>query len=189
MDDLSKLISRSTAGDRNALDELFEMAKKAEEGGRHAESSRLFREAAISFRISAFRERAHREHAENTAKSVAAELKLITRILDLTGFVQNLDRSAMTIDQELVRKLVVEDIRFDESTAGIFPLLARRLAERGMHFSSPGGSIQRKLTVFLWSVYSDFTRNAEREIWLQDSVVRLAVHYIMSIIESRIKNS
>ena len=50
-----ELISLSTKGDQQALEDLFVFAEKLSAEQKHEEASKVFRESAISYRISAFR--------------------------------------------------------------------------------------------------------------------------------------
>ena len=50
-----ELISLSTKGDQQALEDLFALAEKLSAEQKHEEASKVFRESAISYRISAFR--------------------------------------------------------------------------------------------------------------------------------------
>jgi hypothetical protein len=179
----SELIRRSTAGDRQALEDLFLLATQARESGQFQEAATLFREAAICFRISTFRERSHKEAAESSALSLSTTLTLIDRMLVLTDAIPPLSVKRKDIDREEIRKLVVEDPAFWKATDGVMSFLEDRLSKLGIHFFSPGGSVERKLTSFLCTLYSGDRRGREEELWQTDPVVRLAVHSVCAVLE------
>lgn len=186
MDNIDELIRRSTKGEREALDELFSLAKKADEASQFQDATRLYREAAISFRISASRERSHSEEARSVAQAVTDELTLIEHMLQRTGAISMLGSKSLHVDREAIREIVIEDSSFESATQQTLPLLEGRLSKLGLHFSSPGGSIERKLTVLLWTLYSGVVETQEHALWQKDPIVRLAVQYISSLLEERL---
>lgn len=184
---IEELIRRAAKGDRQALDALFNAAKDAEANARFQDAAYLYREAAISFRIAAFRERAQKEEAESRVRSSTACIALIENVLSSTGTIPLLQPRVKQFDREAIREVVVEDAVFANGTRDVLPLLEERLSALGVQFFSPGGSIERKLTVLLWTLFAGVTPTSEHALWQKDPLVRLLVEYTCGLLEQRLQ--
>ena len=185
MNDVADLIRRATVGDREALEKLLDQAKRAEADGEIQEAARLFREAAICFRISASRERTHKEAAEAAAKGAAERLALLSEMMERTAVVPSLRARASDVDRNAIWECVVGPLIHVSPTRQVIGLLEELLQEEGVEFSAPGGTIQRKLTGLLWTLYCGASPPPE-EFWQQSPLVRLAVEYVCLELETRL---
>src|SRR5580704_2161570 len=60
---------------------------------------------------------------------------------------------APQIDDECIRRVVVEQLLYEERFAPVFGYLEQELSGLGMQFYSPGGSIQRRVWTLLRELF------------------------------------
>lgn len=81
--DYQKLIHLSTKGDEQALKDMFNLAEKLSDEQKHEEASKVFRDSAISYRISAFRNSGLAESANGEVYWLNEEIKLMKRWIEI----------------------------------------------------------------------------------------------------------
>lgn len=173
-EEYKELSKKADKGDKHALRELFNLADKIRAEGSYQQAAEIFRDTAISYRISAFRNLARAEQAE----SESAWLKKVEQIYQrwLEGNLQGM-RSipyvAAGVDAEIIRKVIVDQLITDPDFQPVFGFLYAKLADLGMEFYSPGGSIQRKAIYLLLEIfglsengYSEYLKNIDVRVGL-----------------------
>lgn len=109
--DYLELIRLSTKGDKQALEELFALAEKLSAEKNYEEASKIFRESAISYRISAFRNSGLAGEANGKAYWLNEEIKLIKHWIEVnpTCF-RPLPRIVEGLNKERIFKIVGDEI-------------------------------------------------------------------------------
>ena len=173
-EEYKELSKKADKGDNHALRELFNLADKFHAEGSYQQAANIFRDTAIAYRISAFRNLACAEHAE----SESAWLKKVEQIYQrwLEGNPQGM-RSipyvAEGVDLESIRTVIVDQLTSDPDFQPVFRFLYAKLSDLGMEFYSPGGSIQRKVICLLLELfglsengYSEYLKNGDVRVGL-----------------------
>lgn len=106
-----ELIRLSTKGDQQALEDLFVLAEKHSAEKNYEEASKVFRESAISYRISAFRNSGHAGEANGKAYWLNEEIKLIKHWIEvnLTGL-RPVPRIVEGLNKESIFEIVGDEI-------------------------------------------------------------------------------
>lgn len=178
-----ELIRFSTKGDKQALEELFALAEKLSAEKNHEEASKVFREAAISYRISAFRNSGLTGEANGKVYWLNKEIELIKHWLEAnpTGL-----RSLPRIVEGMTKKFILEVLRDevwpDSQFEGLIPLIESALQNNGAEFSSPGGSSLRQI-ISLMIAY--FGLNAYGSATLDLLEVRIGMDQLADEVERR----
>lgn len=170
-EEISRLASK---GDNNAIRELFKLAELHESEGNFKDSSILFRESAIAYRISASRNLARIDdvHQEIIRLMVASDIYKKWIESNPNGL-RELPYSIPSISRQCISDIVVGQLLDNESFIPVFYFLEDKLSEMGMKFFSPGGSIQRRVCGLLAEMFgldgidtSEFIRNTAVRVGL-----------------------
>lgn len=143
--DYQELVRLSTKGDKQALKDLFNLAEKLSEEQKHEEASKVFRDSAISYRISAFRNSGLGETANGEINWLNEEIKLIKDWIKTnpSGF-RPLPRIIEGITNEkIILDILKIEIWSDNQLSTLIQHLESTLQNDGMEFYSPGGSSLR----------------------------------------------
>lgn len=144
--DLSK---RADKGDKEALRELFALAERLQGAGNLDEAVATYRDAAIAYRISAFRNLARAEEAES---KVAWNLKVCALYRSWIKKNANGLRKPPFSVQDISHESVVEAVkalRSDSTFAFHFAYLQTTLEALGVSISSPGSTVWRHVVSLL----------------------------------------
>jgi hypothetical protein len=79
--DYLELISLSTKGDKQALEALFAHAEKLSSMNKHEEATKAFKDSAVSYRISAYRNLNLAEEAKVEVNRLSHEIKLLKDLI------------------------------------------------------------------------------------------------------------
>jgi len=145
--DYLELIRLSTKGDNQALEDLFALAEKLSAENKHEESSKVFRDSAISYRIAAFRNSGLAESANGEVYWLNEEIKLMKQWIEInpSGF-RPLPRIIEGIASEkIILEILKNEIWPDSQFYTLIKLLEFALQNNGMEFYSPGGSSLRRI--------------------------------------------
>lgn len=177
-----ELCRLSTKGGKEALSELFALGERLEAEEKYQEATVAFRDAAISYRISAFRNSGHAEDALRRERYLIETLNIFTKWIENhpDGFCK-LPYCESEIGYDFIRDTVIGNLdEFD----WVMTLLEKRLSELDMVFYSPGGSIQRRVCQFLDIVFNNNENNRLRT-YLNDSTVRVFVDTVADTVADR----
>jgi hypothetical protein len=152
--DYQELIRLSTKGDKQALKDLFNLAEKLSDEQKYEESSRVFRDSAISYRISAFRNSGLEETAYGEVNWLNEEIKHIKHWIKANpSGLRPLPRIIEGITNE---KIILDILRIeiwpDIQLSTLIEFLENTLQNDGIDFYSPGGSSLR-IILKLMKVY------------------------------------
>jgi hypothetical protein len=149
-----ELIQLSTKGDKQALNDLFDIGEKLSTEQRHEEASKVFRDSAISYRISAFRNSGLAESANVEVNWLNEEIKLIKHWIKANpSGLRPLPRIIEGITNEKILLDILKiEIWPDNQLSTLIELLESALQNNGMEFYSPGGSSLR-IILKLMKVY------------------------------------
>jgi hypothetical protein len=88
---------------------------------------------------------------------------------------------APRIDDECVRRIVVEQLLHEERFASVFIYLDRELSALGMQFYSPGGSVQRRVWVLLGELFG----LRDKSEYIKHSTVRVGLDLLANEVATR----
>lgn len=181
-----ELVRRATKGDKVAMDELFAIAEDLLAQQRFQDAAKAFRDAAISYRISAFRNLAHGQAADGRAQWMASVRDIYANWIDQNprGF-RTLPREASGIEDDCIRRVVVEQLLTEKQFINLFRFLEDTLFELGMQFYSPGGSVQRCVIQLLGEAFGLYSADSG---YLRRHAVRIALDQIADEVERRCCN-
>lgn len=176
-DKITDLLQRSTQGDREAIQALMELGDDYLKEGDIANAARAFKEAAISFRIDAFRQRTRLEEEE---KESGWQKDLIENLflgwLRANSKVLPAKRpEILEIPEGKLAQILQSGELADRSIAVDF--LVETLMSLGVEFYSPGGSPMRRILQLLRAFGGD-ERSWGRE-FLDDVRVRIALDHLV----------
>ncbi len=153
-DEFKELSSRAARGEKEALRSLFAVADQYENNGNFEVAAKVFRDSAIVYRISAFRNlnRAEQAEAEINWHRRTTEIfrQWVTRNPRGLG---RLPYPANGITTQDIRRFIVDELLNENSFSDVFQFLEVTLESLGMRFYSPGGSLQRRTTALLSEVF------------------------------------
>lgn len=179
-----ELSRRATKGDDSALRELFTLAEQREGEKDFQGAIVAFRDAAIAYRISAFRNLARANDAESSEAWSSAVRDLYKWWIDANpSGLRELPYSAPNITYDCIRSVVVDQLLGEEFFIPIFVFLEDSLTEMGMQFYSPGGSIQRRACQLVGEVFG--LGYGEKSEYLSDQSVRIALDFIVDEVAKR----
>jgi hypothetical protein len=179
-----ELSRRAIKGDANALRELFTLAEQREGEKNFHEAAVAFREAAIAYRISTSRNLGRAEHAESRAAWLSAVRDIYKRWIEANpSGLRELPYRAPGVTHECIRHVVVGQLLHEESFAPVFLFLEESLSAIGMEFSSPGGSIQRRVCWLLGEVFG--LEGSGCSEYLRNSAVRVGLDLLADEVEER----
>lgn len=193
MTEHNELIHRAAKGDKVAMEKLFAMGEDLVVQQRFQDATTAFREAAISYRISAFRNLAHAEDADRRARWMASARDIYADWIEKNpqGF-RALPRQAPGVDFDGMRDVILNEMLHEERFDKIFYFLENTLHELGMPFFMPGGSIERQVIYLLGEAFglsSNYSRvfgpNAVLEGYHARSAIRVAIDQIADEVETR----
>ena len=162
-DEVSRL---ATKGDRDAQNRLMEWAEAYLEAGDTARAAEVFREAAICYRIAAFRARTEVGEAGQKQWRAEAMTRMVLQWAQECMDAGRLpEHSCPGITGEQVRDIVIDELMSDWHYSWVFLQLQRRLQGRGIEFFSPGGSIQRHVWVLVECILG-LRRDFPEDYWL-----------------------
>lgn len=145
--DYEELIRLSTKGDEKALEDLFNLAEKLSVKKKHEESTKAFRDAAISYRIAAFRNSGLAESAKGEVYWLNEEIKLMKRWIEINpSGLRPLPRLVEGITSEnIILEILKNEIWTDNQFSILIQFLETALQKIRIEFYSPGGSSLRKI--------------------------------------------
>ena len=145
--DYQELIRLSTKGDKQALEDLFSLGEKLIVEKKYEEASKVFRESAISYRISTFRNSGLAESANGEVYWLNEEIKLMKRWIEINpSGLRPLPRSIEGITSEkIILEILKNEVWPDSQLSTLIQLLEIALQNNGMEFYSPGGSSLRRI--------------------------------------------
>lgn len=169
------------------MDKLFSIAEDLLTQQRFQDAATTFRDAAISYRISAFRNMAHGQAADGRAQWMASVRDIYANWIDQNprGF-RALPREASGIEDDCIRRVVVEQLLTEKDFINLFRYLEDILSDLGIQFYSPGGSVQRCVIQLLGEA---FGLNSADSGYLRRHAVRVALDQIADEVERRCCNS
>lgn len=183
-DRYKELSRRATRGDVEAMRELFAYAEQHETEHRFREATEVFRDVAIAYRISAFRNLARAQDAESRVAWLDAVRIIYQKWLDENpNGLRKLPRPESEVDHECIRRVVVEQLVKEEPFVNVFRFLEDTLSTLGMEFYSPGGSIQRRVCQLLGEVFGLGISGWSE--YLQHTVVRVGLDQIADEVAKR----
>lgn len=183
-----ELIRLSTKGDQQALDDLFALAEKLTAEKKHEEAAKVFRESAISYRISAFRNSALSESSNGKVYWLNEEIKLIKHWIQLNpSGLRPLPRKIDgLISEKIILEILKNEIWPDSQFSSLIQLLETALQNNGMEFYSPGGSSLRRI-LQLMETY--FGINEFCGTYLDYLDVRIYIDLLANEVENRFNAS
>lgn len=105
--DSDELIRLSTKGDKQALEDLFKLGETLLTNGNFEEASKVFKESAISYRISASRNSSRAMEANSKADWAKEEVKLIKHWIELNPKgLRTIPRKIEYMNSELLFKIL-----------------------------------------------------------------------------------
>jgi hypothetical protein len=119
-----------------------------------------------------------------------ANRKIIVREINRRWIDQNPDGHrdwraiAPRINDECIRRILVEQLRHEEYFLPIFVYLERELSALGMEFYSPGGSVQRRVWVLLGELFGARDKS-EYSAYIEHSTVRVGLDLLANEIAKR----
>jgi len=183
-DSYKELSRRATKGDKEALRELFALGQKHEVEHRFEDATAVFRDAAISYRISAFRNLARAEDAESRAAELATVGDIYRRwIEENPKGMRELPRPASIIDSEYILRVLKDDLSRERFFVEVLYFLEDTLAKLGMEFYSPGGSVLRRVWQLLGEVFG--LSSSGHSEYLQHMPVRVGLDLLADEIAKR----
>jgi hypothetical protein len=155
MDEKYKELERNALrGNPDGLRELFQYAEGLNKENKDSEAIVAYRDAAIAYRVSASRNMARAEDAERHANWLTVRNEIYRKwIEDNPDGMHDLPFSAPGITREFILKVVVEELQREDPFIRYFYYLQEVLSGMGESFSSPGGSIQRRVITLLAEVF------------------------------------
>lgn len=182
------LSRRATKGDKQALADLFALAESYQAQDRVKEAMTTYRDAAISYRIAAFRNL-------SLAESAGERLNWEARIQDIyrqwiddnPSGIRSFPYDRLGIDRDRMNAIVLRQISQDPRFMFLMSYLEDVLSRLGMEFSAPGGTIERRICTLLEELYG-FERSG-LESYLNNTSVRIALDQIAAEIERRSKST
>jgi len=186
MTEHDELIRRATKGDKVAMEELFTIGEGLVAQQRFQDAATAFRDAAISYRISAFRNMTHAQDANGRAHWMALVRDIYADWIENNpqGF-RALPRQVPGIEYDCIRQVVVDQLLAEEHFIKLFRFLEDTLSKLGMQFYSPGGSIQRRVVQLLGEAFGLSDANSG---YLTRNAVRVALDQIADEVEKRCRN-
>ena len=179
-----ELSRHATKGDENALRKLFCLAQEREAENNFQDATVTFRDAAISYRISAFRNLARAEDAESRVVWLSEERDIYKRWISANpNGLRELPYCAPDVTSGRIWSIVIAQLSNEKSFIPVFMLLEESLSAMGMEFSSPGGSIQRRVCRLLEEVFG-LQSVAEPE-YLGDLSVRVGLDLLADEVAKR----
>lgn len=153
--DYEELIRLSTKGDEKALEDLFNLAERLSAKKKYEESTKAFHDAAISYRIAAFRNSGLAESANGEIYWLNEEIKLMKRWIELNpSGLRPLPRVIEGITNEkIILEILKNEIWTDNQLSTHIQLLEIALQNTGMEFYSPGGSSLRRILQLMTGYY------------------------------------
>jgi hypothetical protein len=169
-------ISRlATKGDANALRDLFKIAEGHESEECFQKATISFRDAAIAYRISAFRNLARAEEAEQQVAQLSVNCDVYKKWIESNpNGMRKLPYQIPGITTQHIKKVVVDQLVKDESFAPIFKFLYYSLSALEMEFFSPGGTLQRRAYWLVGEVFG-FEGREDAAKFLNDISVRVCL--------------
>lgn len=181
--DYQELIRLSTKGDQQALEDLFDLAEKLSAEKKHEEASKVFRESAISYRISAFRNSALAGEANGKAYWLDGEIKLIKHWIETNpSGLRPLPKIVEGISEKFILEVLRDEIWPDSQFEGLIPFLESALQNNGIEFYSPGGSSLRQI-ISLMIAYFGLDTYGSATLELLD--VRIGMDQLADEVERR----
>lgn len=173
-DEYQDLSSRATRGEKDALSELFALADEFKNQGKLQDAVEAFRESAIAYRISAFRNLNRAETAESQSAWQTRVNEIYRRWIENNpNGLRKLPFPACGLTTEDITQIAAHELFRDGSFDEIFWFLESKLESLGMQFFSPGGTIQRRVCSLLTEVFgladgsnSDYLENIDVRIGL-----------------------
>lgn len=183
------LSRRATKGEQDALRDLFSLAETLGEKGQIAEAMQAFKDAAIAFRIAAFRNLARAEEAEKSAHEWAQVVdQYLAWIDENPSGLRRMPRSEPSVDSQFIRRLVMGELQADDRCMKLFIALERELKRAGMEFYSPGGSPLRRICILLDRAFGLEPQEPELDLFLSKVGVRVFLDQIADEIARRRKD-
>jgi hypothetical protein len=185
MDDgYSELVNRAIKGNKTALDDLFDLAKAHEAKHDMEGATWAFREAAIAYRITAFRNLARAEEAEARVKWMEQVVGIHRAWIEANpAGMPQLPRTKGSVDRECIWRIVPQELAREPDFAPAFRYLFETLSSLGMEFYSPGGSLVRCVSGLVESAFG-FESNGFAH-YLEDRSVRIGVDLLADEVERR----
>jgi len=173
-DEYENLKSRAVRGEKDSLRELFALADEYKNQGKLQKAVEAFRESAVAYRISGFRNLNRAETAESQSAWQTKVNEIYRRWIENNpNGLRKLPFPACGLTTEDIRQIVVHDLFSDGSFDDIFWFLESKLGSLGMQFFSPGGSIQRRVVCLLSEAfgvedfdYAEYLSNLEVRVGL-----------------------
>lgn len=175
------LVRRATRGDSTAQAELMKLAEKQQEEHRLEDAVRAFRDAAIAFRIAAFRNDTRAGQAEGQRGTALQTVEIYRRWLAANPRgMRPLPRASHEFEFSVIMG-IVNQLLDDPGLAPIFGYLFDELSSLGVQFSSPGGTIQRRVAALLSHVFSDEPRDPDGH--LEVPAIRVGIDLLADEVE------
>ena len=176
MSEIYEEISRlATKGDKNALRDLFKIAESYESEKSFQKATVSFRDSAIAYRISAFRNLARAEEAEQNAARLSENCEIYKKWIESNpNGLRKLPYRIPGITTQHIKEVVVDQLVKEESFASIFMCLYYSLSALDMEFFSPGGTLQRRAYWLVGEVFG-FEGREDAAKFINDLSVRVSL--------------
>ena len=181
-----ELSSRAARGEKDALRELFALADQCKSEGKLDEASEAFRDSAIAYRISAFHNLNRAESLEKQFEWQTSVSKIYLRWIECNpNGLRKLPFPSIDATTEDIIQIVIELFR-DTSFYDLFRYLEMELGSLGMHFFSPGGSIQRRVCGLLNEAFG--IQDSECADYLESLRVRIGLDLLADEVSERLQS-
>jgi hypothetical protein len=180
-DEYQALTRDAVKGYKQSLKELFLFGEKLLAVGRFEEAASVFREAAICYRISAFRNSAATEDAEghiNQRQLIIDQYH--TWVEKHQSSFSPLPRIVDGMTFEFIRTTVLNAIEEDGHMFQIMRFTCIAFENHGMEWFGPGGSQQRSI---IWQLAIYFGLRDYQDNYLQYTDVRIGLDLLADEVE------
>lgn len=182
--DYQELIRLSTKGDKQALEDLFNLGDSLLADCKLDEASKVFRDSAISYRISAFRNSGLAQSANAEAKQLKEEIELFKRWIEANpNGLRKLPKIVAGISSDFILEELRDRIWPDEKYSALIPYLESVLEKNSMQFYSPGGSSLRRIIALLGDYFG--LSSPSWPGFLDHLEVRIGMDQLADEVESR----
>ena len=183
---VENLSIRAIKGEPEMVNTLFGIAKDCEKNGQYENAAIAYREMAFASRILASRSCDEKMQVENKLERVTIARDVYAWwVEDHPDGMVTLPYPSCGIDEEFIRVIVINEMLFEEKFIPVFWYLEEVLTDLGMKFSSPGGSVQRRICGFLGFLFGLQKSSPHYTKFLEFTAVRVGLDLIADEIVRR----
>ena len=152
-ENIESLAKDALKGDRQAIKDLFKAGDDRLQEGDFEIAANFLKEAAICYRIALFRQRAESEELADKVEDLKEKLRFKEKLLDAhwQGLQVKYERPDEVAFDELARTYKTK-LQWTQDMATSQACIAEIWLRDGVRFSSPGGSVGRKVITTVYNI-------------------------------------